>query len=139
MRGGSGSYAGTYTNAGGKQFRDLAPCIQYWIAPNGTWEMFPVDTQVPSGSLNIGVSGRTLNWSAVSGASYALVYLLDESIATSTGNPVVWQTLLPTGNSVVVPASIPLRSGKSYVVAVGITNTAGKRLAFGSKRFVQPN
>ena len=100
--------------------------------------MFPVDTQVPSGSLNIGVSGRTLNWSVVSGASYALVYLLDESVATSTGNPVVWQTLLPTGNSVVVPASVSLQSGKTYIVSVGVSNTAGQRLAFGSKRFTQP-
>ena len=134
----TGSYAGTYTNAGGKQYRDLAPCIQYWIAPNGTWEMFPVDTQVPSGSLNIGISGRTLNWSVVSGASYALVYLLDESVATSTGNPVVWQTLLPAGNAVVIPASVSLQSGRTYIVSVGISNSIGKRLAFASKRFVQP-
>ena len=134
----TGSYAGTYTNNGGKQFRDLSPCIRYWIAPNGMWEMFPVDTQVPAGSLNIGITGRTLNWSVVSGGSYALVYLLDESVAQGSGNPVVWQTLLPTGNSVVVPASVVLQSGKTYIIAVGISNSTAKRLAFGSKRFVQP-
>jgi hypothetical protein len=31
------SYAGTYGNAGGKQYRDLRPCIEYHMAPNGTW------------------------------------------------------------------------------------------------------
>jgi Carboxypeptidase regulatory-like domain/Immunoglobulin I-set domain len=134
----TGSYTGTYTNAGGKQFRDLLPCIRYWIAPNGTWEMFPVDTQVPAGSLNIGITGRTLNWSVVPGASYALVYLLDESIAKGNGNPVVWQTLLSAGNSVAIPTSVALQSGKTYIIAVGISNSTAKRLAFGSKSFVQP-
>lgn len=134
----TGSYTGTYSNAAGKQFRDLAPCIQYWIAPKGTWEMFPVDTQVPAGSLNIGITGRTLNWSVVTGSAYALVYLLDESVATGTGNPVVWQTLLPAGNSVAIPAGIALQSGRTYIVAVALSNSTTKRLAFASKRFVQP-
>lgn len=133
------SYTGTYTNAAGvKQYRDLSPCIQYYIAPNGTWEMFPVDTQVPAGSLNIGVSGRTLTWSAVPGASYALVYLLDQSVATSTGNPVVWQTIVQAGTTATVPASVTLVSGKTYITAVGITNKDHARLAFASKRFTQP-
>jgi hypothetical protein len=134
----TGSYTGTYNNAGGKQFRDLSPCIQYYIAPNGTWEMFPVDTQVPAGAFSLSVTGRTVNWSSVAGAAYTLVYLLDESIAKGTGNPVVWQTLLLAGTSAEVPANVALESGKTYIAAVGISSASAVRLAFGSKRFVQP-
>ena len=47
-------------------------------------------------------------------------------------------TLLLSGNSVAVPASITLQSGKTYITAVGITNSTAKRLAFGSKQFIQP-
>jgi hypothetical protein len=28
--------------------RDLQPCITYTIAPNGSWEMFPIEAAVPS-------------------------------------------------------------------------------------------
>ncbi len=38
-------YQGTFTNAAGKQFRSLLPCIEYYIAGNGTWEMFAIDTR----------------------------------------------------------------------------------------------
>ncbi|MBC8058596.1 MAG: hypothetical protein H7Y61_18655 [Rhizobiales bacterium] len=132
-----GSYAGTYNNAGGKQFRDLRPCIEYSIAPNGTWEMFPVETQVPA-SFNVTVSGRTINWQSVSGADVSLVYVLDETVATSTGNPVVWQTLIAAGTTAVIPSSVLLQAGGGYIASVGVSDANRRRLAFGSRRFVQP-
>jgi hypothetical protein len=63
---------------------------------------------------------------------------LTESVAQGSGNPLVWQTGLHTGNSVVVPASVVLQSGKTYIIAVGISNNTAKRLALSSKRCVQP-
>ena len=133
-----GSYSGTYSNAGGKQFRDLRPCIQYTIAPKGTWEMFPVETQVPAASLDVTVVARTVNWKSVGGAVFSLVYVLDEAVAKSTGNPVVWQALIAAGTSAVIPANVLLQPGKVYIAAVGVSDAARQRLAFGSRRFTQP-
>lgn len=128
------AYSGTYLNAGGKQYRDLRPCIEYTIAANGTWEMFPVDARVPAG-FNVGVSGRTISWSAVGGATFSLVYVLDPAIAQTSGNPVVWQTVAGTDTSVAIPAGVTLQPGKEYVAAVGISNATRQRAAFGSVRF----
>jgi hypothetical protein len=129
------SYAGIYSNAGGKQYRDLRPCIAYYIAPAGTWEMFPAEMSVPA-SFIVGVSGRTISWSAVHGAALSLVYVIDPAIAQGTGNPVVWQAVVPPGVGAQVPAAVALQTGRPYVVAIGIVNQAGQRLAFGSARFV---
>ncbi len=128
------SYSGTYTVAGGKQFMDLRPCIQYSIAPNGTWEMFPVDSHVPA-SFGVSVNGRTISWTATSGAAFTLVYVLDPAIAQSTGNPVLWQTVVGADTSVGVPTEVALSAGKQYIAAVGVSNSSRQRAAFGSQRF----
>jgi hypothetical protein len=130
------SYSGVYANNGGKQFRDLSPCITYTIAPNGSWEMFPIDAAVPAG-FTVLVSGRTVNWSATTGAAQTLVYVLDPAIAQAgSGNPVLWQTVIAgSTNSAVIPNSVALQSGKEYVAVVGIGDSSGQRSAFGSKRF----
>ncbi len=131
------SYSGTYLNAGGKQFRDLRPCIQYTIAPNGTWEMFPIDSASPA-TFTVAVATGRITWPAVSGAAFTLVYVLDPAIARSTGNPVLWQTVIGTSvTSVDVPASVALALGTEYVAAVGVSDNKQKRLAFGSKRFTR--
>ncbi len=127
-------YQGTYTNSAGKQYRDLRPCIEYYIAANGRWEMFPVDARVPA-SFAPTVSGRTISWTAVVGAAQTLVYVLDPVIAQSSGNPVVWQSIFGPVASATVPASIALQAGKEYVAVVGIANAAGARVAFASRRF----
>ena len=129
------SYAGTYLNAGGKQFRDLRPCIQYWIAPNGSWEMFPIDSAVPA-TFTVTIAGRRVTWPVVSGAAFTLVYVLDPAIARSSGNPVLWQTVIGSATTNFdVPASVVLSVGTEYVVAVGVSDSRQKRLAFASKRF----
>jgi hypothetical protein len=129
------SYAGTYTNNGGKQLRNLQPCITYTIAANGSWEMFPIEAAVPEGFTVI-VSGRGIRWSPTTGATRTLIYVLDPAIAQTSANPVLWQTVV-TGpaNSVNVPDAIALQSGKEYVAVVGIGDASGQRSAFGSKKF----
>lgn len=130
------SYSGTYVNSGGKQFRDLRPCIQYYIAPNGTWEMFAVGTNTPA-TFRTSFASRNVAWTSVAGAAYTLVYLLDPVIAQTSGNPVLWQTVVPNGVAVTVPNTIALQAGKEYVAVVGISDSAFKRIAFGSSRFTQ--
>jgi hypothetical protein len=128
------AYSGTFLNSGGKQFRDLSPCIQYTIAPKGTWEMFPVEAQVPS-TFAVTVNGRTLSWPATSGAAFTLVYVLDAAIAQSTGNPVLWQAILTTATTVNIPSTVTLQPGRELVAVVGISDAQHQRNAFASKRF----
>jgi len=130
-------YSGTYVNVGGKQFRDLSHCIQYTIAPKGTWEMFAIESHSPA-TLNAAVNGRTISWGAVPGAAITLVYVLDPQIATSSGNPVVWQTVITSGVTASVPSTVTLQSAKQYIAAVGVLDASYRRLAFTSQRFTLP-
>lgn len=127
------AYTGVYDNGGGKQTRDLSPCIRYTIAPNGTWELFPVSVGVPSG-FAVTVNGRTVSWTGATGAA-ALVYLLDVASAQSGGNPVVWQTVVGSQTSVDMPSSVPQFTGRAYVAAVAVADASARRASFGSTRF----
>lgn len=131
------AYAGTYTNAKGKQFRNLEPCISYHIAPKGSWEMFAVGARAPA-SFEISVSGRKVAWSAVPAAATTLVYVLDATVAPGSGNPVMWQTVVDAGTSITIPSSVVLQPGKSYVVAVRVGNSSAGRVAFGSQPLTRP-
>ncbi len=104
------SYQGVYTNSAGKQYRDLRPCIEYYIAGNGTWEMFPIDARVPA-SFATTVASRTISWVAVGGAAQTLVYVLDPVVAQTSGNPVVWQALF--GQSQAPRCPQPLQSARN--------------------------
>lgn len=130
-------YAGTFVNAGGKQFRDLRPCIQYTIAPNGTFEMFAVESHNPA-TFTVSVASRSIGWGAVSGASTALVYVLDPAIAITKGNPVVWQTVVGAGTTTRVPGTSVLTSRKAYIAVVAVLNARHQRIAFSSQRFTAP-
>jgi hypothetical protein len=128
-------YQGNYTNSAGKQYRDLRPCIEYFIAGHGRWEMFPVDASVPT-SFAPTVSNRTISWTGVSGAAQTLVYVLDPVSAQGSGNPVVWQSIFGAATNATVPVSVSLQAGKEYVAVVAIADLSGARIAFGSRRFV---
>ena len=131
------SYTGTYLNDKGKQFRDLRPCIQYTIAPNGSFEMFAVEAHSPA-TFVVAVSGRTVTWGAVAGAATTLVYVLDPVIATSTGNPVLYQTIVAAGTSLTVPSTLMLTSVRQYIAVVAVLDASYKRIAFSSQRFTPP-
>ncbi|MBR7783798.1 hypothetical protein [Undibacterium luofuense] len=128
------SYSGTFTNAGGKQFRDLRPCIQYYIAPNGSFEMFAAEKLIPD-TFQISLSGRTLSWSNVNGSTIALVYVMNPQIVQTAGNPVIWQAIVPASGSITIPQTVNLKAGTDYLVGVALTSDSLQRLAFGSKRF----
>jgi len=131
-----GYYAGTYANSGGKQFKNIPGCIKYYIGPNGSWEMFPVEQNQPA-SFKVAVNGATMTWPAVANAAMTLVYVIDPAVAQAgTGNPIVYQTILmrpATSFSLEVAA---LNKGKQYIAVALINSRSAARLAISSKRFV---
>lgn len=131
----TGYYHGVYSNSGGKQFKSIAGCIEYYIAPNGTWEMFPVEQNLPS-TFNVAVAGSSVSWNAPAGAAYSLVYVLDPSLVQSGVNPVKWQAVLPGSMTTANLGSIGLVSGKEYIAVTLVVNSNFARIAFGSKKFI---
>jgi len=135
---GSGAYRGSYSVSGGKQFKDIAGCIQYYIGPNGTWEMFPVEQNQPA-SFRLDVAGGQVSWRAVPSTAMTLVYVMDPAVALAgSGNPIKIQTVLPGPVNSFDLRDAHLAKGKEYIV-VALANTAkAQRAGFASKRFVAP-
>ena len=129
----TGLFSGTYTVAGGKQLRDLSPCISYIIASNGTWELLPAGQSVPPG-FTFNVVGSTVQWANPAGTALTLVAVLDEALAIA-GNASAsrFQTVgdaSVTGlNLNLVPGLI---AGRRYVIAVSTVNAQGQRLTAAS-------
>ena len=131
----NGYYIGTYTNAGGKQHRDLSPCIEYYIAPDGGWALFPIERNIPA-TFEIRVS-NAVRWTSQEGAEGSLVTIFDaETLAASRGNAIVWQTLVDSGAHMTSLQDVQLVSGREYVVSVAVFGEAADQLAYGSRRFV---
>jgi hypothetical protein len=134
----SGYYKGVYTASGGKQFKNIQGCIQYYIAPNGTWEMFAVEQNQPA-AFKVNIAGSKVSWAAVPGAAMTLVYVLDPAVAKAGGgNPVKFQTLIPGNGANFNFAPIGLNKGKEYIAVALVSNKNAARVAFASKRFVAP-
>ena len=136
---GLGGYAGTYDVAGGKQHIAIAGCIDYWIAPRGTWELLPVGAHVP-GPFGIAVTGTTVSWTPPPGVMMTLVYVLDPELAKTKGaRATIWQTLLfgPGKRSADLRAAA-MKPGHSYIVAVTLKDGTMKRVGFASRAIVAP-
>jgi hypothetical protein len=132
----NGLYTGTYTNAGGKQHRDLNPCIEYFIAPNGSWALFPIERNIPAG-FEIRVTPNAARWANQDRAYGSLVTIFDAAtLAASQGNAIVWQTVLDSEANSASLGDVPLVSGREYVLSVVVLSDTAERLAFGSRRFV---
>lgn len=130
---GSGVFGGTYTVAGGKQARDLLPCISYFIAANGTWELLQVGRSAPSG-FDIDVSGTTVQWTNPANTALTLVAVLDEAQATAgQASAARFQAVDPGGLQSLNLAAVPgLTAGTRYVIAVAAADAQRQRLAAGS-------
>ncbi len=129
-------YSGTYALEGGRQYRDLRPCIEYYIAANGTFEMFPPGASVPA-DFGVTVNGRTIQWSSVAGAQQTLVYVLNAA-DTGASNPVLWQQLVSGTTATALPPSVALVAGTEYLAAVAVASGTQQRLAFSSVLFTAP-
>lgn len=123
-------YAGTYTVAGGKQQVSIPGCIDYIIAPGGTWELFAAGGTVPAGAsaVTVGVTTRTIAWPSQTGATGIVVCLVDELLGTAgAADAIRWQELLDgTATSVVVPAGV-LTTGRRYLAAVAVASGGVRR------------
>jgi hypothetical protein len=132
----NGYYTGTYTNAGGKQHRDLNPCIEYYIAPDGSWALFPIERNVPAG-FEIRVTPNAVRWTSRGQAEGSLVTIFDAAmLAAPRGNAIVWQTLVDSDAHMTSLRDVRLASGKEYVVSVAVIGEDPDQLAYGSRRFV---
>jgi hypothetical protein len=132
----NGYYTGTYTNAGGKQHRDLNPCTEYYIAPDGTWALFPIERILPAG-FEIRVTPNAVRWTRQEQAEGSLVTIFDAAmLAAPRGNAIVWQTLVDSDAHMTSLGDVTLVRGKEYVVSVAVLGAAEDQLAFGSRRFV---
>lgn len=134
-----GGYAGTYDVAGGKQHVAVPGCIEYFIAPRGTWELLPVGGHVPE-SFGITVSGSTVSWTPPPGVTSTLVYVLDTELAKTKGaRASTWQTLLlgPGMHSADLRQA-RMKPGHSYIVAVKLNDPSMKRAGFASKAVLAP-
>jgi hypothetical protein len=128
----TGLFSGSYTVTGGKQFRDLSPCIQYFIAANGTWELLGVGTSVPA-SFGLTTTGTTAQWTNPSGTAMTLVAVLDEAqaLAGQTGAS-RFQAVSANQQSLNLATVPNLTAGTRYVIAVATANAQGQRLSAGS-------
>ena len=132
----NGSYAGTYTNAGGKQHRDLNPCIEYYISPDGGWALFPIERNFPAG-FEIRVTPNAVRWTGQGETEASLVAIFDAAtLAAPLGNAIVWQTVLESGAHMTSLRDVPLVSGREYVAAVVVLGDSADEMFFGSRRFV---
>lgn len=136
------AYQGTYTNSGGKQFVDVQGCIQYFIGPNGTWELFSIGQTVSSAPTATGViiEGNQITWYPPAGSVASMLSIIDQSIAASGGaNAIVWQNLYNAGIATAsVPPAVTLERGRQYVLSAGSLSADGARNYFSSTSFTAP-
>lgn len=134
------SFHGTYTVAGGKQHISIPDCggepFNYYIAPYGTFELFPEGVSLPT-DFSVSEASGSIRWSTVANAQYALVYVADPARLTAGASPVVWQQLVsdPTTGQLSIPDTVALEAGKSYIAVVVLGDASGQRIGFGSHRF----
>lgn len=140
------AYQGTYNNSKGKQFVKIKDCIEYYIGPNGRWELFPVGTTVAADATpsteatGVIIEGDKITWFPPAGGSAdSLVSITDASIAASGGaNAIIWQNLYNAGiSTATLPPEVVLQSGQQYVLSAGAIGDSNLEY-FSSRQFSAP-
>ena len=134
----AGFYTGDYTTTGGKQFVTVPGCIQYFIAPKGTWEASPAGSSVPA-TFVLNVVGKVVSWTNPSGAVSILTSVTNEVDGIAgTPSAVKYQNLSGgPSNSLDLTAVSGLVSGQAYIVTVVVTNGARQRVGLASVRVIR--
>lgn len=112
----TGQYAGTFDNAGGKQFREIPDCTSYYIAARGTWQMF-TPASLRQGNLPLNARWPYVEW-RVPSPMVILVYVLDKSLLNGAEphRAVVAQFVVEPGeNRQRLPIS-KMTEGREYLV-----------------------
>ena len=148
----SGSYearqhrlSGKYSNTQGKQFRDLRPCIEYTIAPNGTWELFHIDkttknktpenntgkstteTDNNPNSAAITVVSTTVYWKIPANLEFTLLSVIDTDLANkSNEQAITFQKIIPGSQRQLILPADAMTSGRNYIVSVTMQTTDHK-------------
>jgi hypothetical protein len=132
-------YSGTYTVAGGKQAINIPGCVSYSIAPNGIWNLSPVEQNAPT-TFTPTVNANTVVWQTPAGYAGALVSVIDVAPAlTINGSNAVKgqaQILAPSSNFALAP--LALTSGRPYLATVSAFDANRVRVGAGSKLFTAP-
>lgn len=136
-RSGSSAYAGTYTVNGGKQFLVVPGCISYYIAPNGSWELFRVgetyasvgNTSPPVEFVEYEALWHNIAWTPPQGTVRSSVFIVDADLALADAEKaIVWQSIVP---GQVRRAMVPFDAvlpGRRYVA--GVASTDGVKLLY---------
>jgi hypothetical protein len=136
-----GSYAGTYTVSAGPKQRNIAECVSYEIAADGSFELFPAEQSTGMNALSVDVDTLTLSWTCPTNSTAALVSLLDATRAATpgSGNAVVDQAVVTdlSDQSLVLNAAL-LTSGQPYLAGVACLDASGTRTGVSSVRFTAP-
>lgn len=122
----TGGYAGTYLTSGGKTEINAGESCSYFVAGEGTWELFPVG----GGSENVSISldsDIVFEWSSGNGTEVSLISVYDKDClssqasieACSVWNQLTSATTVTYGSG--SATTVPLISGSGYVVTVIIS------------------
>jgi hypothetical protein len=132
----TGLYEGTYANAGGKLDVEVEDCIQYFVAPNGTYKLFPVEVSWPSTFGLTKDSQDDISWTNPNGAANTFVTVIDREGAETNGpNAILFQELLPVdlvSATDEFDASGYKIAGRERIVVVVSLNAQGGLLAYSS-------
>lgn len=130
-------YTGTYIVNKGKQFVKVPNCIEYYIAPHGTWSIFELNHTFSESKPYepISVLDGVAKWSLPPGATIASISLVDKDLAVSGAkNAVLHQLIIPASlKNYRLPAQYA-KSGKTYVISV-IASNGRKVVYFSSIEF----
>ncbi len=109
------SYSGTYTVNKGKQKVVIDDCIEYYIAPHGTWVLYAQNTSSIDNSCS--VSNGVASWNPPADAAISVVAIIDKNLANSgANNAIISQQVIVNKTSWQLPTN--LTQGKSYVVTI---------------------
>lgn len=138
------SYAGSYSNAGGKVAVSNGPC-QYHIAADGSLRVWGSTTRQPSGFVAAATSSLTptFTWSGLPSGTLATVRVFDAAcVAADPGNATcfVGESVPTAAGTAIYPAAFPgassLQIGTEYLALVtGQHPTTGSFVGFTSLRF----
>lgn len=131
------AFQGSYTVAGGKQRISVPSCIDYFVAPKGSFSLWSIGTSSsPQFSLRASVAGAS--WSSVAQAAGALIAVIDADAAVSNhGNAIISQQILTGASTSLTWSALQLVPGHNYVAAVLVLNSQAQVLARASTSFVR--